>query len=870
MNMLHFDTSFWSRKPTDTGLPDFNSGLTVLHRKLKQSKVENDEVIQFFKDRIATEEQYATQLCRSKTLHSNGFAADEGATLKSSFLLLKSTNQQQGSRHRALADALRDNVLDPLIAFHEQYQDAVSTRKMAMDTQIKQFEQQAKETDRAKQLYQRRCRDADAAEDLAIQKAAALATSSTLTPPLSDLERPDESSHDPQPAPDQQDTPRSTADQPPTTSENLNSSIQLGSQMVSHSSFEQMVQNMQTAVPQQDYRVPILGKYTHTSTGENIARWLQQNVPQCKDSPAMAEVIGQQLIHPYQVLRLVGQRGSKFVPSPNTYYQWRTLAQADADNTAASGMFNLSLFDRNNAANTLEPHKKARWEAERADETYQSTVKRLDQLRMAIDEALFLHFAVMEQVELRRITVIKKAFTEYTSCLTSILPVDKTTVEEMVANQESIKPSQDIQFIVQNYFQGSFTPRAILYENYYHGIEHDQIFGVSLAELATAKDDKVPLFIRRILSSIEEGSMQMDANAKKSLWSTRLPLEQAHSARADVNVGSDRVDKPLLMQHEPGVLIALLRLYLMELSECLFTQDMYTPLQAVYTTGKNVDTSTRVVSVSNLVALLPAVNFAVLQAIAQQVSEFVKETSPDEQTLNEIYQSLGHAVVHPPVQTLTTQASKTPSLLMKDLIEHYSAIFTETTLKSHADNVARQRQRVLQASPLTVSTDINDKKRNGSRFMTFIRTSTEEQSPTTQPPISPNSAGTPTSSSNSKWSFSVFRSNSLERQPSTLTPTTSRPATSPGAKPSTTFTPSAIINDSPPLSPSATTDRASINTLETKDLPAPATSGNDAKSPTTTIMFDVAELAQQHKNSPTAAVPDDVDDQDLDPFFADD
>jgi hypothetical protein len=78
----------------------------------------------------------------------------------------------------------------------------------------------------------------------------------------------------------------------------------------------------------------------------------------------------------------------------------------------------------------------------------------------------------MEQVEIHRINTIKLAFTEYTSCLSTSLPIDKSMIEELVANQESLKPDQDIQYIVQQYYVSGFSPKPILYENFYHGIAH--------------------------------------------------------------------------------------------------------------------------------------------------------------------------------------------------------------------------------------------------------------------------------------------------------------------------------------------------------------------------------------------------------------
>lgn len=78
----------------------------------------------------------------------------------------------------------------------------------------------------------------------------------------------------------------------------------------------------------------------------------------------------------------------------------------------------------------------------------------------------------MEQVEIQRSNTIKHAFTEYTSCLSTSLPMNKSIIEELIANQESLKPDQDIQYIIQQYYVAGFSPKAVLYENYYHGVAH--------------------------------------------------------------------------------------------------------------------------------------------------------------------------------------------------------------------------------------------------------------------------------------------------------------------------------------------------------------------------------------------------------------
>ncbi|CAO3594914.1 unnamed protein product [Absidia cylindrospora] len=822
MSPFHFETSFWSQNQLEEPLPDFTTGFQVLHRKLNQSKVENDEIIQFFKDRIAIEEQYANRLGHTRPLRSSGFDADEGATLKSCFQLLKQKSLQQSDQHNSLTNSLNTTVLKPLLQFHDEYKLRVNTSKQALESSIKQLDGLVKDVERAKQVYHRRCRDANSAEEQALQKAA------TLTIGQSSNEN--------------NIGDNSTENNSSSFTTN-NNSLHLGNQVLTKMKYDQLVQNMHSSVPIQEHRVPILGKYQNVSTGENIARWLQQHLAQCKDSPAMADVVGQQLIQPYGVLRLVGQRGNKFIASPTSFYQWRGMAttNGDDDNNSVSATGGpLGFFERKTTLMTIagdEPHKKARSEAERADEAYQTAVKRVDQMRMVIEEALFAHFAEMEHVEIQRIQTIKHAFTEYTSCLSTSLPMDKSIIEELIANQESLKPDQDIQYIVQQYYVAGFSPKAVLYDNYYHGVAHDQIFGVPLMELAKNGTGNIPTFIKRLLEAITEGSKDLDVEQKKKLWSTRVPLDQVHSLRTDINISTDRVTMDLLLQHDAGLLVALLRLYLLELPQCLFTFELYDAAHALYGNSGR-DTSLLLLPVSNLIASLPSPHFETLRSIISHINSFVKDNDVPDETITAISQSLGSVMIRSNRESLTTLTSRVPAHLTYDLITHFNDIFSDTTLQAHAESEKRRQARplvVTQAasyatssdSPITITDSPTTKKRGG--IMSFMRSGGIVDEP--------------------KWSLGVFRGNESSNQQATSTSTTRH-----------SFTPSTITNGSPPLLP------------QNDAVPPPSPS-----PPVAEVMFDVTDHVTRNpkdRKLKSELASDDIDTydghDDLDPFFDDD
>lgn len=471
----HFKTAFWSQKQPELTLPDFQTGFTVLHQKLTQSRIENEEMIYFFKDRVAIEEAYANKLCDQgkSVFKANGFGRDEGAGLLKCFSQMKESSKRIGEQHKATAAAVSSNVLLPLQEFHEEYKRNVSHSKQAIDSMLKQFDGLIKEAERSRTAYHKKCKEADKAEELAVKNASSTPAivveekSTSPPPPASSPERRD-------------------SDSTATTTTTNNNKIQLGNQIMPQAELDSLVRRMRQEINVKDHRVPILGTYKNTSAGEDIAVWLQHNLPQCKDSPAMADVVAQQLIQPYNILRLIGQRGNKFTASANSFYQWRidddasSIASSTTDATYAAlgGLMDKITTPPNANGAVEEPHKKARREAEKSDLAYRNAVIKLDHMRMAIEESMFAHLSEMEQVELKRIQQLKELFSSFISSLSSAIPQEKSIIEEMMVFQESLKPDQDIQFIVQQYAVSGFAPKAILYDNYYHGVSHGRFYDV--------------------------------------------------------------------------------------------------------------------------------------------------------------------------------------------------------------------------------------------------------------------------------------------------------------------------------------------------------------------------------------------------------
>ncbi|KAI8369012.1 hypothetical protein BD560DRAFT_490159 [Blakeslea trispora] len=689
MTTQHFKSVFWSQKQPEKAVPDFCTGFSVLHQKLGQSKVENEEMIGFFKERIAIEELYAQKLGDQgrQSLRSTGFGRDEGAGLLKCFSKLKETSQVMGEQHKQTAFTITEEVLMPLQDFHEEYKRVIGHSRQAMDSMLKQFDGLVKETEKAKTQYYRKCRDADKVRE--------------STPKTS---------------PEQQEEEKQTTGEPVHSPESVAISVQLGNQVMPQSELDALVYRMRQEIALRDYKVPILGTYKNTSTGEDIAVWLQQNLPQCKDSPAMSDLVGQQLIHPYQRLRLVGQRGNKFLASPNAYYQWRVSEEGLVTANSDTGYSALSgLISTNTSTTPDDPYKRAMREAEKSEQAYRSSVTKLDQMRMAIEEAMFAHLKEMEQVELHRIERLKKFISSFVTALSASVPQDKLAIEEIMVFHESLKPDQDIQFIIQQYAVAGFSPKAILFDHYYHGIAQDQVFGVPLEELG---QDNVPKFISYLLSTVESQVEKVeDMEARQKLWSTPCALDRVHSACLELNVPSSKVDSELFEGYDAGLLVAVLRYYLLELPECLMTFEFYDPVDALLNGHyKDQDENLRWTSFGNLIATLPAAHFATLQLIFSHVKKFIKSTSASSDIVDQICQVLGPVILKSRTDTFSILNSRMPFKFCRALIYNYNDIFSETAVKLHAESEKRRH-----AKPIVAQTEEKTQTKRGSLMMSFMR-----------------------------------------------------------------------------------------------------------------------------------------------------
>ncbi|KAJ2793420.1 Rho-GTPase-activating protein 8, partial [Coemansia guatemalensis] len=306
--MLKFENSFWDN-PGAGHQPRYERGPQRLYEKLEQGATESDELLGFFRERVAIEEAYANSLRKlsERKLQSEGFGRDEGATLKTAYRGLLTECLAMSEAHADLAIELQSSVVVPLRSFSSEHRARVRASWKLVDDTIRRASTELAQVDRNHRVYTQK---ASAAEQLRLQENADL--SEVLSADIEIKSRPSTvMPTETSPGPSTEDG--ADADvalqrqllsagsssggeraELPTVRGSLDvASIVLGNVALTRHEFHVMVQRMQTEVPQHDVRFGILGTFRGLISGESLAGWWCTNYPTVVRDESEAVLVGQ-------------------------------------------------------------------------------------------------------------------------------------------------------------------------------------------------------------------------------------------------------------------------------------------------------------------------------------------------------------------------------------------------------------------------------------------------------------------------------------------------------------------------------------------------------------------------------------------------
>ncbi|EXX69888.1 Rgd2p [Rhizophagus irregularis DAOM 197198w] len=455
--------------------------------------------------------------------------------------------------------------------------------------------------------------------------------------------------------------------------------VVLGEQSFTEDEIMKFFLRMREEIPSHEVKFPILGVYNDVYTGEDIAKWLQENHLSAR-TLREAEMIGQELAD-QGFLRLIGAYGNKFTSSPSAYYQWKAkafnLRTTEEATPLSKGWGGLVSTIASNQPN----EKRARKEADEADEAYRHAVRRLDKTRLHLEESMIDHLNFMERKELDRIKASKAAFLNYAATFSGIISTTQMTSERLLIYHEALNPEKDIRFMIERYRTGPFIPQVILYRNQYNGSANDQTFGVPLEEKAKHDLKYIPQVVTKCLSCITKGFSKWSDADKRLVWTTDVPLASIHALRDNINDG--KLINVLIEEYDLTIVAGVLKLYLLELPECLLTFELYEPVKLLYSINPDdQDVETRLSSVSNLITTIPEGNYRTLNAFISHLHQLALSVDSSDNFITTISQIYGFILLRPANKVSFYFDDKHPIRLLKDLIISYGSIFRNLNITS--------------------------------------------------------------------------------------------------------------------------------------------------------------------------------------------
>ncbi|KAF5256357.1 hypothetical protein FOXYS1_13166, partial [Fusarium oxysporum] len=693
--MPGFADSFWSS--------DYAAGLGVLFSKLQQGVHENRQVLTIARLRAEAEETYGQRLgdiAPSADKITGGFSRDDGATVRKAFDGMRNEMQDAARNHRRIAQSIRDLVVNPFSRWCDAHEARIQDSQDELQVRIKAHDRQAEAVKKLRSVYFNKCR---LVEDL--EEENKLAFQDPETSPKGNQNIPEIKVQ-----PHKEEEPEE---------EEL---YEIGDDTYQPEQVKKILSQMLSSIKMGETKVPILGTYLNTSSGSDIVEYLQRSMGNI--GVAYAERIGQDLVN-NGFLRLIGNVGSTFANSSKMFYQWRpkafqmagvpekksinrtfSLASTGSEGadspvgTVSEYLANWNVL--NNSHPNETPSQRLKREASEADEKYREGVRKLDQLRCELEEAIHLHLKFLERCELDRLKAVKTVILDFSGTIGNVIPSLQSTVDQMMLFQETIQPQSDLRYLLETYRTGSFVPKVVVYENYYNKVD-EQTFGIDLEARARADKKRVPMIVTTILTYLDHHYPDLEGDeARRGVWLLEVPLSQSHRLRAKVNDGKP-VSPDVFDEFDIPTVASLLKVYLLELPDSLVSSHVYEIIRTIYSTpSTDADESSRIAALQSTLSQLRLTNIATLDACMNHFTRLIDLTSADEAYVASLATTLAPCILRPRTETSLTMEEKHAYRLVRDLFAHKDAIFSalkRMSMVTHSTSVGSNNR------PRAISTD---------------------------------------------------------------------------------------------------------------------------------------------------------------------
>jgi hypothetical protein len=616
--------------------------------------------------------------------------------------------QDAARSHHRIAQGIRDLVVNPFSRWCDAHEARIQDSQDDLQQRVKAHDRQAELVKKLRSVYFNKCR---LVEDLEEENKLGFQSTEVSSPkPKSDI-------------------PEIKVQKEEHLAEDDEEFYEIGDEVYRPEQLKKILSSMLSVIKMGETKVPILGTYTNTTAGSDIVEYLQRNMS--ISSVSYAERIGQDLVS-NGLLRLIGNVGNTFANSSRMFYQWRpkafqlagvpekkqTLARTFSIASNGSGsdtpespvvgtvseyLANWNVLSNNHPNET--PPQRLQREAREADDKYKSGVRKLDEIRCDLEEAIYLHLKFLERCELDRLKAVKTVILDFSGTIGNVIPSLQSSVDKMMLFQETIQPLGDLRYLLENYRTGSFIPKVVVYENYYNKVD-EQTFGVDLEARARADKKRVPILITSILTYLDHHYPDLEGDeARRGVWLVDVPLTQVHTLRNKLNDGKP-FSTDIFTEFDIPTVASLLKLYLLELPDSLVSSHVYEIVRTIYTSTADGDEAGRVAVLQQTLSQLRLTNIATLDACMNHFTRLIDLTSADEEYVSTLATSLAPCILRPRTETSLTMEEKHGYKLVRDLFAHKKAIFSELKRMSsvnHSSAASSQR-------PRAISTDESNRK----------------------------------------------------------------------------------------------------------------------------------------------------------------
>lgn len=605
--------------------------------------------------------------------------------------------QDAARSHHRIAQSIRDLVINPFSRWCDAHETRIQDSQDDLQARLKAHDRQAEAVKKLRSVYFNKCR---LLEDLEEENKLG-------------FQEPESS-----PQPGQGIPEIKVQEEEPEEDEEV---YEIGDEVYQPEQLKKILAHMLSTIKMGEHKVAILGTYQNVSAGSDIVEYIQEHMK--SSSVSYTERIGQDLVS-NGFLRLIGNVGSVFANSSRMFYQWRPKAfqmagipekkvplnrtfsmpstgSESGDNTPVFGTVGEYLANWNvinsRAHPDETPRQRLQREANEADNKYKAGVRRLDELRCDLEEAIFVHLKYLERCEFDRLKAIKTVILDFSGTIGNVIPSLQSTVDKMMLFQETIQPQGDLRYFLETYRTGSFVPKVVVYENYYHKAD-EQTFGVDLEARARADKKRVPTIVTTILTYLDHRYPDLEGDeARQGVWLVEVPLNQVHKLRAVINNGKP-FNSDMLNEFDVPTVAALLKLYLLELPgknntyeprteeklatnkilDSLVSSHVYEIIRTIYNNPTADGTEASRVSVlQHTLAQLRLSNIATLDACMNHFTRLIDLTSADETYVTNLATSISSSILRPRTETSLTLEEKHAYKLVRDLFAHKDAIFSE-------------------------------------------------------------------------------------------------------------------------------------------------------------------------------------------------